>query len=491
MGFGDEVEALDFGDKRGIIDLYKLLKEKIQALIAKLRTLPGMTEEALKKIQAKIDEFIKSGKIQAIAQYIVDLVDKYFPQSDETLMEISLQDFKCSDALKAILSEEFCKNIEDMAAKLQLTYDEVMAIVNNVKDVVSDAKKMYEDIKKYMSELSCSKILGADKCAKIEKIADLLSINFDKVALKLKEFYNNGVTSVKELYAKIANWVKGIFGDEVEALDFGDKRGIIDLYKLVKEKVQALLAKLRTLPGMTDEALKKIQAKIDEFIKSGKIQAIAQYIVDLVDKYFPQSDAPPALMEIDLPSKCEDILSTEQCAKIAQIAQILKLKSEEVMAAIQKGIAEGITDAKELYAQAVVYLSGTSCEKVLEADRCNKIKDLANKMQLKAEDIAAAVQKAVESGITNAKDLYAKIVLYMSELTREKVLGQTQCDYLRNLADVISVKYDEVVLKLKEYIEKGVTSATELYKKLVAYIKDKIFGDDSEVTLMEKRGLSD
>jgi len=242
---------------------------------------------------------------------------------------------------------------------------------------------------------------------------------------------------------------------------------------------------------MTEEALKKIQAKIDEFIKSGKIQAIAQYIVDLVDKYFPQSDAPPALMAIDLPSKCEDVLSAEQCAKIAEIAKILKLKSEEVMAAIQKGIAEGITNAKVLYAKAVVYLSELSCEKVLGADRCSKIKDLATKMQLKAEEIAVVVQKAVESGVTNAKALYAKIVLYMSELTCEKVLGQTRCDYLRNLADVISVKYDEVVLKLQEYYEKGVTSVTELYNKLVAYIKDKIFGDESEVTLMEKRGLSD
>jgi len=405
-------------------------------------------------------------------------------------MEISLQDFKCSETLKAILSEEFCKNIEDMAAKLDLSYDEVMKIINNVKDMGTDAKQMYEDIKKYMSELSCSTILGADKCAKIHKLADLLSVNYEKVVLKLRELYESGITSVIELYQKIAAWVSGIFGDEVEVA-FMEKRGIIDFYKLIKEKVQALLAKLRTLPGMTEEALKKIQAKIDEFIKSGKIQAIAQYIVDLVDKYFPQSDAPPALMAIDLPSKCEDVLSAEQCAKIAEIAKILKLKSEEVMAAIQKGIAEGITNAKVLYAKAVVYLSELSCEKVLGADRCSKIKDLATKMQLKAEEIAVVVQKAVESGVTSAKALYAKIVLYMSELTCEKVLGQTRCDYLRNLADVISVKYNEVVLKLQEYYAKGVTSVTELYNKLVAYIKDKIFGDESEVTLMEKRGLSD
>merc|ERR1712048_99733 len=204
---------------------------------------------------------------------------------------------------------------------------------------------------KYMSELSCSKILGADKCARIEKIADLFSINFDKVALKLKEFYNNGVTSIKELYAKIANWVKGIFGDEVEALDFGDKRGIIDLYKLLKEKIQAMIAKLRTLPGMTDEALKKIQAKIDEFIKSGKIQAIAQYIVDLVDKYFPQSDE--TLMEISLQDfKCSDalkaILSEEFCKNIEDMAAKLQLTYDEVMA-IVNNVKDVVSDAKKMY----------------------------------------------------------------------------------------------------------------------------------------------
>merc|ERR1712019_216477 len=244
----------------------------------------------------------------------------------------------------------------------------------------TDAKQMYEDIKKYMSELSCSTILGADKCAKIHKLADLLSVNFDKVVLKLKEFYENGITSVVELYQKIAAWVSGIFGDEIEAT-FMEKRGIIDLYKFVKEKVQALLAKLRTLPGMTDEALKKIQAKIDEFIKSGKIQAIAQYIVDLVDKYFPQSDTVPA-MEISLQDfKCTEtlkaILSEEFCKNIEDMAAKLHLSYDEVMKIINN-VKDMGTYAKQMYEDIKKYMSELSCSTILGADKCAKIHKLAD-----------------------------------------------------------------------------------------------------------------
>jgi len=281
-----------------------------------------------------------------------------------------------------------------------------------------------------------------------------------------------------------------IFGDETE-MSLVEKRGIIDdLYqKYLKEKVEKILAKLKELRGMTEAAYQKIKAKIDEILKSGKFQALVKFIKDLISKYYPQSDALP--MTIDMPKTCEDLLSAETCAKIKEMAAKMGLKAEEVMAAIKKAVESGVTDAKELYAKIVLYLRELSCEKVLGEARCAKIKEIAAKLGLKAEEVMAAVKKAIESGVTDAKELYAKIVQYLSELTCEKVLGQTKCDYLRKLADIISVNFDKVVLKLKEYYEKGVTTATELFNKLVQYIKDNIFGDETEMSLVEKRGIID
>merc|ERR1712002_1307528 len=157
-----------------------------------------------------------------------------------------------------------------------------------------------------------------------------------------------------------------------------------------------------------------------------------------------------------------------------------------------KKVAEsGIADAKDMYDKVVQYISELSCEKVLGEAVCKKIAAYAAQLKLSADEVMEVFKKAVESGITDAKELYNKIVAYISELTCAKVLGADNCAKLQKLADMISVNFDKVVLKLKEYYEKGVTSAKELFNKLVQYIKDQIFGDVTELEYMEKRGIID
>lgn len=286
--FGDEVETAIL-EKRGVRNTAKAVVEKMIASI------PNITAETRAKIQAKFDELMKSKKEMALRKFILDLISKYFPhlqsdevpmeldfESDETpmeVMDISLKDFKCSASLQLLLSAEFCKNLEDMALKLQLTYDEVLEIIKNVKDVVTDVKQMYEEIKKFMNTLSCTKILGADKCNRLEMFADLVGVNLHAVVMKLKELYASGITSVTDLYKKVVEWITGIFGDELQAEGFfGD---------FLKEKLKAIVEKLKELPGLTKELVKQIQAKVDELVNSGSFKAIAKYIKDLFEKYFP------------------------------------------------------------------------------------------------------------------------------------------------------------------------------------------------------------
>ena len=280
---GDELE-MEFLEKRGIIDLYKFLKEKINKILDKLRNLPGMTDKLLNAIRAKVDALIESGKFQAVAKYIKDLVDKYFPQTQAdsiTTMDLKLTDFKCTDSLKIILSPEFCKDIEDLATKLQLTYDEVQLIIKNVRKVVQDVTKMYHEIKEFMSELSCEKLLGTTKCAQIKLMASLVGIDLDAVILEMRTLFENGITSVTELYKKITDWVSGIFGDEMQ-VEFVEKRGVIDY---IKEKFNKLIEKIKNTPGITKKILDAVQAKIDAFLKSGAgdFQAMAEFIKELVN----------------------------------------------------------------------------------------------------------------------------------------------------------------------------------------------------------------
>merc|ERR1739847_46053 len=134
-------------------------------------------------------------------------------------------------------------------------------IIKNVKDVVTDVKGMYNEIVKFMNELSCAKILGADKCAKIQKLADLFSINLNKVIVKLNEWYNAGVQNVKDLWKKVKEWLKA--------------------------KMNAIIAKLNTIPELTQKLIAEIKLKIMELINSGKFQAVYKYMKDLIEKYFP------------------------------------------------------------------------------------------------------------------------------------------------------------------------------------------------------------
>ena len=99
--------------------------------------------------------------------------------------------------------------------------------------------------------------------------------------LEMRTLFENGITSVTELYKKITDWVSGIFGDEMQ-VEFVEKRGVIDY---IKEKFNKLIEKIKNTPGITKKILDAVQAKIDAFLKSGAgdFQAMAEFIKELVN----------------------------------------------------------------------------------------------------------------------------------------------------------------------------------------------------------------
>jgi len=67
-------------EKRGLSDWKNKLKVIAAKLMEKLKKVSGMSKVVLAKIQAKIAELMKSEKFLAIAKYIRELIDQYFPQ---------------------------------------------------------------------------------------------------------------------------------------------------------------------------------------------------------------------------------------------------------------------------------------------------------------------------------------------------------------------------------------------------------------------------
>jgi len=194
---------------------------------------------------------------------------------------------KCEDLIDA----DTCAKIEAFAKKLHLKMSDIMAALKQaIGQGAWGASQLYTQVVIFLKEkLSCDNILGKTNCDYLQTLSDIVGLHFDKVINQLKEWYSSGVTSATALFNKLVDYIKGsIFGDESEVQMFAEKRGIIDFVKFLKEKFAKILDKLRQLPGMTDDLLAKIQAKVDEFIKSGKLQSLAKYISDIFDKYFPK-----------------------------------------------------------------------------------------------------------------------------------------------------------------------------------------------------------
>merc|ERR1712141_364829 len=125
--------------------------------------------------------------------------------------------------------------------------------------------------------------------------------------------------------------------------------------------------------------------------------------------------------------KCTDALSKDICDKIAEVAAKLKVKMAEVMKVIKGIIAKGITKAKEIIEEIKKHffpgeVNVIVCEDVLADNVCKALREAAKILKVKVEEIDAAVREAVNKGLTKAKDIIrfvrSKIDSFVKEFMR-------------------------------------------------------------------------
>merc|ERR1719357_1052987 len=367
-----------------------------------------------------------------------------------------------------ILSESVCASLKKAAEKLKVKAAEVDKIVREaVAKGITKAKEIIKIVRAKIVDLAtnfkCEDALAADVCAKIRKVAHELKIKFDKVLKFMKNLIVKGIVKAKEIIEKIK---KHFFPDN-ELME-----NEIVCEEILSEAVCAALKKAA-------EKLKVKAAEVDKIVREAVKKGItrASEIAKIVRA---------KLVELATNFKCEDALSAEACAKIREVAALMKIKMDKVMAVIKEIIAKGIVKAKEIIDEIKKHffptleideLNEIKCEDVLSAKVCTELRTIAKTMKVKIEEIDAIIRKLVKEKITDVKRIIKEVKAKLVELAKNfkctDVLNESVCKEIKDFAAKIKIEAKKVDEIIKKIVVEGVTKAKEIIKKIIEHFFPK------------------
>merc|ERR1719370_1625970 len=177
--------------------------------------------------------------------------------------------------------------------------------------------------------------------------------------------------------------------------------------------------------------------------------------------------------------KCEDVLEEGICAKIHEIAALVKVDAAKVDAFIRKLVLKGYTKAKEIIDAIKKHffpgvegelINVITCEDVLSADMCKKLRDAAELFKIKAAEVDKMIREAIAKGVTKAKEIFkivqAKLIEMAKNFKCTDALSQQVCDKIAEVAGKLKVKMAEVMKVIKGIIAKGITKAKEIIEEI-------------------------
>merc|ERR1712212_1430175 len=192
------------------------------------------------------------------------------------------------------------------------------------------------------------------------------------------------------------------------------------------------------------------------------------------------------LVELATNFKCEDALSAEACAKIREVAALMKIKMDKVMAAIKEIIAKGIVKAKEIIDEIKKHffptleideLNKIKYEDVLSAKVCTELRTIAKTMKVKIEEIDAIIRKLVKEKITDVKRIIKEVKAKLVELAKNfkctDVLQESVCKEIKDFAAKIKIEAKKVDEIIKKIVVEGVIKAKEIIKKIIEHFFPK------------------
>merc|ERR550532_3193908 len=182
---------------------------------------------------------------------------------------------------------------------------------------------------------------------------------------------------------------------------------------------------------------------------------------------------------------CEEVLADNVCKALREAAKILKVKVEEIDAAVREALEKGLTKAKDIIkfvrAKIESFVHNFKCEDVLDEGICAKIHEIAALIKVDAAKVDAFIRDLVVKGITKAKEIIEEIKkhffpgvegeLIENVIVCEDVLADNVCKALKEAAAILKVKIAEVDKAVREAVEKGLTKAKDIIKFVRAKIE--------------------
>merc|ERR1719361_193081 len=300
----------------------------------------------------------------------------------------------------------------------------------------------------------CTDALSKDICDKIAEVAAKLKVKMAEVMKVIKGIIAKGITKAKEIIEEIK---KHFFPGEVNVIVCED----VLAAKVLKVKIQEVDAAVREAvnKGLTKakDIIRFVRSKIDSFVKE---------------------------------FKCEDVLDEGICAKIHEIAALVKVDAAKVDAFIRKLVLKGYTKAKEIIDMIKKHffpgvegelINVVTCEDVLSADMCKKLRDAAEMFKIKAAEVDKMIREAIAKGVTKAKEIFkivqAKLIEMAKNFKCTDALSKDICDKIAEVAGKLKVKMAEVMKVIKEIIVKGITKAKEIIEEIKKHFFPGVEGE--------------
>merc|ERR1712212_1332754 len=285
-------------------------------------------------------------------------------------------------------------------------------------------------------------------------------IKMEKVIAVMRDIIAKGIVKAKEIIDDIKKHffptmdVNELMTNEIVCEEIlSDK-----VCAALKEAAKKLKVKAEEVDKIVREAVKKGITKASEIIK-----IVRAKIIELATNF-----------------KCEDALSAEACAKIREVAALMKIKMEKVIAVMKEIIAKGIVKAKEIIDEIKKHffptleideLNEIKCEDVLSAKVCTELRTIAKTMKVKIEEIDAIIRKLVKEKITDVKRIIKEVKAKLVELAKNfkctDVLNESVCKEIKDFAAKIKIEAKKVDEIIKKIVVEGVTKAKEIIKKII------------------------
>jgi len=361
----------------------------------------------------------------------------------------------------------------------------------------------------------CEDVLAQDLCVKLRGIAQALKLQISKVDDAIVDAAIKGLVSAPAVYSaakaflmnevinkscedflsppvctklrQVAAALK-IKAEKVEefvkaAIVEGITQGTAIYVKVVDFMKKEVLSKtcVDFLAPRVCDKLKEIAAKLKVNIVKLNEMIVSAVVAGYQNRDDIYNNVIVFMKDEVLSTTCEDLLSADYCAKLKAVAAKLKIKAAKVDQAVREAILKGylttsavVKSVKEFFENEVL---SKKCEDFLPDSVCTSIKTIAQKMKVRADLVDKAVKDALIKGYSKVQDLKDYAKEYLKENIKcEDHLSSISCSIIRRTAKSLGVKIQEAEQKLRDLVAQQVTQARELYRQVMAFIKAKILG---------------